>query len=484
VGPYRVQARLGSGGMGVVFFAFDLQGTPVAIKMLPPVPSADARARMRREADLLASVQHPRIGALVDADLESQEPYLVLAYVAGPALPEADLPLGDTGLHQLAGGLAEAVAALHTVGIVHRDVKPANVILTYDGPVLVDLGIARTAEMTAMTQAGSVIGSPGWMAPEQFRGDPVGPATDVWGWAVVLAYAATGRNPFGDQALEALGWRIQHGGPDLQGLPDWLRPAVSAGLSKTPEARPPAAQLMAAPSTKYLAVRTAAQMQEDATVVVARPAEATPGPRLGWRVTAALLTCAVLAGSAAAYLLAHRGPSVHLSTAGLTGSPSTTVTPTPTPTASTSPTAVTKPAPPRASWPPLADVLRAVPVGQGVPAFPTKVTGYAVQRQWTETVRAFTGSTWSTMTNFPATMNGCVQQRFYVRWRSLNPNAVVEASFGSVPEGFVLDRPVSGVAGWQSGYGCGQPMFLLKSSRDGSTLTDIIVEVQRFVPTV
>jgi hypothetical protein len=88
------------------------------------------------------------------------------------------------------------------------------------------------------------------------------------------------------------------------------------------------------------------------------------------------------------------------------------------------------------------------------------------------------------MTNFPATMNGCVQQRFYVRWRSLNPNAVVEASFGSVPEGFVLDRPVSGFAGWQSGYGCGQPVFLLKSSRDGSTLTDIIVEVQRFVPTV
>jgi serine/threonine protein kinase len=198
LGRFRLQGRLGAGGMGLVFLGFDPSGRPAAVKTLPVLHDATARARIAREADLLAAVDHARVAHLVDADVDGAVPWIALDYIVGPSLAEAQTPLSDPALRQLAVGLRDALAALHAVGIEHRDVKPANVVLTHEGPVLVDLGIARSEDMTSMTTTGTVIGSPAWMAPEQFLGEPTTSATDVWGWGATIVFAAVGQHPFGN----------------------------------------------------------------------------------------------------------------------------------------------------------------------------------------------------------------------------------------------------------------------------------------------
>ncbi|MEP6696913.1 MAG: protein kinase [Pseudonocardiales bacterium] len=257
LGPYELRGRLGAGGMGVVYLGFAPDGEAVAVKSLPGAASADSRERMRREARVLRSLNFPRVAGLVAADTDAATPWLALPYISGPSLLEAATPLRDAPLRQFAHGLAEALAVLHGAGVTHRDVKPANVILTFDGPVLVDLGIARTEDMATMTQAGTVIGSVGWMSPEQLHGKAAGPASDVWGWGAVVVYAATGRAPFGEGTLEALAWRIQSHEPDLEGVPDWLLPALRRALVKDPAARPPARELFAATESRAPAFRAA-----------------------------------------------------------------------------------------------------------------------------------------------------------------------------------------------------------------------------------
>lgn len=279
LGPYELRGRLGAGGMGVVYLGFGADGEAVAVKTLPGSASADSRERMRREARVLASVDFPRVASLVAADTDASSPWLALAYISGPSLLEAAKPLRDAPLRQFAHGLAEALAALHAVGVTHRDVKPANVILTFDGPVLVDLGIARTEDMATMTQAGTVIGSAGWMSPEQLRGTAEGPSSDVWGWGAVVVYAATGRPPFGDGALEALAWRIQSLEPDFDSAPDWLMPAVKGALTKDPAGRPPARDLFrntAAATLPPPASTPAAPAQQTRVVTGPQPPPAAP----------------------------------------------------------------------------------------------------------------------------------------------------------------------------------------------------------------
>jgi serine/threonine protein kinase len=259
LGPYELRGRLGAGGMGVVYLGFGPDGQAVAVKTLPSTAAKDSRERMRREARVLGSLDFPRVASLVAADTDADTPWLALAYISGPSLLEAAKPLRDAPLRQLAEGLAEALSALHDSGITHRDVKPANVILTFDGPVLVDLGIARTEDMTSLTQVGTVIGSAGWMAPEQLRGTAETAATDVWGWGAVLVYAATGRSPFGEGHLDALAWRIQSTEPELAGIPGWLLPAVKGALAKNPAARPPARLLFPGPHSHAHPVRAPAR---------------------------------------------------------------------------------------------------------------------------------------------------------------------------------------------------------------------------------
>jgi serine/threonine protein kinase len=167
VGPYLLRGRLGSGGMGVVFLAFATDGAPVAVKTLPRGAGVEFRRRLRREAELLRTIAHPRVAHFVDVDPDADQPWLAMQYVAGPSLAETPTPLARAPLRQLTYGLAEALAELHAHGLTHRDVKPGNIIRTFDGPVLVDLGIASSPELTSFTAHGTVVGTGAWMAPEQ-----------------------------------------------------------------------------------------------------------------------------------------------------------------------------------------------------------------------------------------------------------------------------------------------------------------------------
>lgn len=275
VGPYRLLRRLGAGGMGVVYLGEDAEGGQVAVKCLPHGVSGEVRDRLRREASYLARVRHRRVAAFVAADTRADRPWVAMQYVAGPSLAQASVPLGPAQLRHLCEGLADALAALHAQGLTHRDVKPGNVILTHDGPVLVDLGIAAGGEFTALTAVGMVVGTPEWMAPEQLTGLGTTHAVDTWGWAAVATYAATGRPPFGTGPVEALAYRIRHEQPDLRGLPDWLRGAVLVSFGKDPRTRPTVEDLAGVDGIRRVAARVPRPVRPPAPAAPPTP----PPPR-------------------------------------------------------------------------------------------------------------------------------------------------------------------------------------------------------------
>jgi eukaryotic-like serine/threonine-protein kinase len=248
VGSYLLTARLGAGGMGVVYLATAGNGRPVAVKVLRPELSGDTefRSRFSREVAVLARVKGVCTVRVIEADTTSARPYLVTEYVEGPSLSEyieAHGPMEPRMLYGLATGLAEALTAIHAAGIVHRDLKPSNVLLTPGGPKVIDFGIAQVRDSTALTKAGFTVGSAGFMAPEQIM-SRAGSAADVFSWAVTIAYAASGRSPFGAGRTEAILHRILHDTPDLTGVPASLLPQVTAALAKDPQARPTAAALL------------------------------------------------------------------------------------------------------------------------------------------------------------------------------------------------------------------------------------------------
>ena len=248
VGSYRLTARLGAGGMGVVYLATAGNGGPVAVKVLRPELSGDTefRTRFSREVAALTRVKGVCTVRVIEADTTSARPYLVTEYVEGPSLSEnieARGPMEPRMLYGLATGLAEALTAIHAAGIVHRDLKPSNVLLTTGGPKVIDFGIAQVLEATAVTKAGFTVGSAGFMAPEQIMGR-AGPAADLFSWAVTIAYAASGRSPFGTGTTETILYRILHETPDLAGVPGSLLPQVTAALAKEPQARPTASELL------------------------------------------------------------------------------------------------------------------------------------------------------------------------------------------------------------------------------------------------
>lgn len=223
IGGYTILAPLGSGGMGTVYRAVDGGGTPVALKLLHPHVGADpsSRERLRREVLALQRLRHPGVAAVLDAEADSTEAFLVTELVGGHDLAEhvrQHGPLDAAALHRLADGLRDALDAVHAAGVVHRDLKPSNVLVTPDGPVLIDFGIAQSVDETRVTSAGFVVGTPGYLAPELIDGAEPTAATDWWGWAALLAYAATGRAPFGTRPLEAVLVRTRSGEADLAGL--------------------------------------------------------------------------------------------------------------------------------------------------------------------------------------------------------------------------------------------------------------------------
>ncbi|MBU6531442.1 serine/threonine-protein kinase, partial [Streptomyces mayonensis] len=247
VGPYRLLGRLGSGGMGRVYLGRSAGGRTVAVKIVHPHFALDEefRTRFRREVDAARRVGAAWTAPVLDADPEARVPWVATAYAAGPSLTAAVAdggPLPAHSVRALGAGLGEALAAVHELGLVHRDVKPSNVLLTLDGPLLIDFGIARATDGTAsLTSTGVSVGSPGYMSPEQILGKGVTGAADVFSLGAVLAYAATGRPPFPGDSSAALLYKVVHEEPQLDGLADLdgdVRDLTASCLAKDPSARP------------------------------------------------------------------------------------------------------------------------------------------------------------------------------------------------------------------------------------------------------
>ncbi|MFI1707904.1 serine/threonine-protein kinase [Streptomyces griseoruber] len=249
IGGYRLLARLGAGGMGQVYLARSDRGRTVAVKLVKPELAAreEFRARFRQEVRNAQRVGGFWTAPVLDADTEAAVPWVATGYVAGPTLQQVvghdHGPLPERSVRILAAGLAHALTNIHAAGIVHRDLKPSNVMVTIEGPRVIDFGVARALESVSdsgLTRTGAVVGSPGFMAPEQVRGEPITPASDVFCLGSVLAYAATGVLPFGgtEGGAHALMFRIAEEEPDLSGVPEGIAELVRACLRKDPAARP------------------------------------------------------------------------------------------------------------------------------------------------------------------------------------------------------------------------------------------------------
>ncbi|MFD4945727.1 serine/threonine-protein kinase [Streptomyces sp. NPDC058239] len=261
IGAYRLLGRLGAGGMGQVYLARSDRGRTVAIKLVRGelAEQQEFRDRFRQEVHAARQVGSAWTAPVLDADTEAAVPWVATGYVAGPSLQatvsgRAGAPVGpasgaygplpERSVHILGAGLTHALQAIHAAGLIHRDLKPSNILLTIDGPRVIDFGIARALDTVAegggLTRTGALVGSPGFMAPEQVRGERVTPACDVFCLGSVLAYASTGRLPFGasDSGVHAQMFRIAQEDPDLTGVPVDLVELVRDCLHKDPAARP------------------------------------------------------------------------------------------------------------------------------------------------------------------------------------------------------------------------------------------------------
>jgi hypothetical protein len=255
VGEFQLRARLGAGGMGQVYLGVSLAGRAVAVKVVHPGLARDPEftRRFAREVAAARAVGGVYTAPVVAAGLSDDPPWLATAFVPGPSLSELVTthgPLPEAAVWRLAAGLAEALAAVHACGLIHRDLKPANVLLAADGPYLIDFGISRALEGTALagtalTAVGTVVGTPGYMSPEQAEGAAAGPPSDVFSLGALLAFAATGKAPFGGGSAAAVLYRVVTGQPDLAGVPAQLRELISGCMAKNPAQRPALADLRA-----------------------------------------------------------------------------------------------------------------------------------------------------------------------------------------------------------------------------------------------
>ncbi|MET9764692.1 serine/threonine-protein kinase [Streptomyces sp. NPDC006372] len=249
-GHYRLESCLGSGGMGVVHLARSTSGMKVAVKVVHAQFAKDPefRGRFRQEVAAARRVSGAFTAPVVDADPEAGRPWMATLFIPGPTLAQEvkrNGPLNPAQLRRLMAGLAEALRDIHRVGVVHRDLKPSNVLLAEDGPKVIDFGISRPADSELRTETGKLIGTPPFMAPEQFRRPrEVGPAADVFALGSVMVHAATGRGPFDSDSPYVVAYQVVHDEPELTGVPEGLAPLVLRCLAKEPEDRPSPDELM------------------------------------------------------------------------------------------------------------------------------------------------------------------------------------------------------------------------------------------------
>ena len=277
IGPYQLLGRLGAGGMGRVFLGVSAAGRPVAVKIVHAELAADPEFRTRFSTEVAAArkVSGLFTALVVDADVDAPVPWLATAYVAGLSLSEAVRnrgPLTSWSLLALAAGLAKSLTAIHAAGVVHGDLKPSNVLLAPDGPRVIDFGISQAAEAAPLARAGLVVGTPSFMSPEQAAGQDVGPLSDVFSLGAVLAFAATGRKPFGAGPPAAVLERVVRVAADLEDAPVEVRPLIEQCLAKDPLRRPTAAELLAGVTAAQSAMEP---RPEPAPAAAHRPA----GPR-------------------------------------------------------------------------------------------------------------------------------------------------------------------------------------------------------------
>jgi serine/threonine protein kinase len=249
IGPYVLRGRLGTGGMGRVYLGQSPGGRLVAVKVIHGHLAEDGgfRARFAREVAAARKVGGMFTATVVGDELDGPVPWIATAYVPGPSLAaavERHGPLPVTSVAALAAGLAEGLSAVHAAGVIHRDLTPSNVILAQDGPRIIDFGISSAVGATALTGTGFTIGSPGFMSPEQAEGKPVGPPSDIFSLGAVLTFAATGAGPFGTGSSASLLYKVVNGKPDIDGVPDSLRPLINRCLDKEPAHRPTANQVL------------------------------------------------------------------------------------------------------------------------------------------------------------------------------------------------------------------------------------------------
>ncbi|MEV4176182.1 serine/threonine-protein kinase [Nonomuraea sp. NPDC049709] len=248
VGHYRVLQPLGRGGQGAVYLAMAPNGVRVAVKVLHDLGDDVARARFAREVEAARRVATFSTARVLDVNITGQHAYIVSEYVEGPSLEQLVKkhgPRDEDSLTRLALSTAGALAAIHKAGVVHRDFKPSNVLIGHDGPRVIDFGIARALDQVTVT-SGKMVGTPPYMSPEQLTGEAVGPASDVFSWAVTIMFAATGRPAFGEDTVPAVFNRVLTFHPDLSPLPPALRGIVGSCLNKRPEERPSASDVMLA----------------------------------------------------------------------------------------------------------------------------------------------------------------------------------------------------------------------------------------------
>jgi hypothetical protein len=324
IGPFQLVGRLGAGGMGRVFLGMSAAGRPVAVKVIHASLAADPEFRARFSVEVAAArkVSGLFTALVVDADVDAQVPWLATAYVSGPSLSEAVRdrgPQSAASLLAMAAGLAKSLTAIHAAGVVHGDLKPSNVLLALDGPRVIDFGISQAAEAAPLARGGLVVGTPSFMSPEQAAGQAVGPLSDVFSLGTVLAFAATGRKPFGTGPAAAVLERVVRGAPDLDGVPPEVRPLIERCLVKEPAGRPAAAALLTVVTAIQAALYQPAEpapgtaadpgtaagpaTASDRGTAPPAPEAASPALRRRWGplVTASAVTGILAAGAAAGY---------------------------------------------------------------------------------------------------------------------------------------------------------------------------------------